>query len=146
MGVPCRRFRSRTPSGSRAFTLLELLVAVTVFAAMVAAVGLGPRLGVPLGAALTLVALVGKGYGLAVLGGALGSRLTRTVRRRPPLTAQVFTGVALLLLARLVPVVGEAAWTLVSVTALGAGVFVLALAPDSSAVHAAAGPHGSSEV
>jgi hypothetical protein len=124
--------------------LLGAMVAVTVFAAVVAALGLGARVGVPLATAMMLAFLLGKAYGLSVLGGSLGLRLGRRIAsRRPPLTVSVFLGVGLLLLTRVLPVVGEVAWTVVSITALGAGVFALALAPHGKTVGASVPPANS---
>ena len=94
---------------------------------------------------MMLLFLLGKAYGLAVLGGVLGMFVMRRLgSRRLPLTASVFIGVGLLLLTRMLPAVGELAWTVVSITALGAGVFGLAVAPDGETVGAAVPPTSSS--
>jgi hypothetical protein len=110
------------------------MVAITLFAALVAAIGIGPGLGMPLAAAIALLFLVVKAAGLAILGGGLGSRLlARFVRRPLPLTAEVFVGVMLILMLRFVPVLGAVVWTAVTIVALGAGVFAVALAPQRDA-------------
>jgi hypothetical protein len=107
---------------------------VTLFGALVAALSLGPSLGVALAAALLLAALVAKTVGLAVLGGGIGRALLGLLVHRPlPLSVDVFVGVALLLTVRLVPLVGSPLWTVLSVVALGTGVFALALVPHNGA-------------
>lgn len=111
--------------------VLGLLVLMTALAALIAAVGLGPGLGVPLAVLVMVVFLFAKLVGVTVLGGALGSWLVaRFLRRVAPLPTAVFAGVVLLVGTRLVPVIGSAAWSAVSVVALGAGVFALAFATD----------------
>ncbi len=117
--------------------VLGVLVAITLVAALVAAMALGPTIGLPLVVTLGAVLLAVKTLGLTVLGGVLGGRLLGTLRSRPlPLTVEVFVGVAVLLLARLVPVLGEALWTLTVIVSLGAAVFTLALVPEFSAARA----------
>jgi hypothetical protein len=107
---------------------------LTLLAALVATVGLGPPLNVPLTAAVVILFLVLKTIGLAVLGGGLGGPLLDRLLRRPlPRTCGVFVGVGLLLLTRFLPVVGGALWTIASVVALGASVLVAAPAPPDAA-------------
>lgn len=115
--------------------VLGLLAVVTLLAAVIAALGLGPAIGVPLVTGLMLLFFAVKAVGLAVLGAALGARvLRRALRRIPPPSFEVFCGVALLLLVRLLPAVGGALWNAVSVVALGGGIFALALAASSDRV------------
>jgi hypothetical protein len=103
---------------------------------MVAMLGMGPGFGVPLVVLVAVVFAAGKALGLAVLGGALGGLILRRLRWRP-LTVDVFLGVALLLLLRLLPVVGGVVWTVASLAALGAAATTLALAPPLASRHAA---------
>jgi hypothetical protein len=118
--------------------VLGVLVYITLFAALVAVVGLGPTLGVPLFMTLALAFELVKALGLAVLGAWLGGALLHRVTDRPlPVTAHVFVGVTFMLAARVVPVVGGVAWTVLSVVALGAAVFTVALAPEPGAARAA---------
>jgi len=50
----------------------------------------------------------------------------RCVFERPmPLTLEVFTGVALLLLVRFVPLVGGVLWSVCSIAALGTGIIAV---------------------
>jgi hypothetical protein len=112
--------------------VLGVLAFVTLIAALVAALGIGPAAGVPLATGLWLVFFAGKAAGLAVLGSAVGARALRpAVRRILPPTFEVFAGVALLLGLRFLPWVGDPAWTAVSLVALGAGTFAAALALSS---------------
>lgn len=125
-------------SVGRKMLVLGVLVYITLFAALVAAVGFGPTLGVPLCVTLAICFELVKAFGLAVLGAWLGGALLRRVTDRPlPVTAHIFLGVALMLAVRVVPVVGSAAWTGLSVVALGAAVFTVTLAPEHAAVRAA---------
>jgi hypothetical protein len=118
--------------------VLGVLVYITLFAALVAVVGLGPTLGVPLFMTLALAFELVKALGLAVLGAWLGGALLhRVTDRSVPITVHVFLGVAAMLAARMVPVVGGVAWTALSVVALGAAVFTVAMAPGRGAVHPA---------
>jgi len=108
---------------------------LTCFAAMVAVVGLGPTLGLPLSVALLVVFLVARAVGLAVIGGAVGSRLRRPVLPRSlPLSVDVLVGTALILVLRFAPVVGGALWSVVSVAAFGVGVMALIIAGEEGAV------------
>jgi hypothetical protein len=112
---------------------------LTLLVALVAALGLGPSLGVPATAAVVLLFLALKTVGLAVIGAWLGERLLDRLCRRPlPMTFAVFFGVGLLLVVRFVPGVGGIVWTAVSVVALGASVLVLVPAPGDGARQATA--------
>jgi hypothetical protein len=105
--------------------------------ALVAVVGLGPTLGVPLFAALAIAFELVKAFGLAVLGASLGGAVLRRVTERSlPVTLHVFLGVTLMLAMRVLPWVGSVAWTVVSLVALGVAVFTVALAPQRGAVRA----------
>ncbi len=99
---------------------------VTLIAALVAMLGLGPSLGVPLAIVVILAFLAAKAVGLAVLGAHLGSSLFAKVSTiRLPLTVSVFIGVSLMVAVRFIPLVGGVIWTGLSVAALGAGLFVV---------------------
>lgn len=104
--------------------LLGLVVVVTMFAALVAVLGLGPIWGVPLAGCLMVIFLMVKAVGLAVVGARIGgwvpARLTGQSR---PISLDVFIGVAILLMVRLIPILGGTLWSLVSVVALGVGMF-----------------------
>jgi hypothetical protein len=118
--------------------VLGVLVFITLYAALVAFVGLGPTLGVPLVGALMVASQIARAVGLAVLGAALGGPLLARIVHRPlPVTVEVFVGVSLLLALRFVPVAGEVVWTGLSVVALGAAVFTVALAPNRRAAEPA---------
>jgi hypothetical protein len=114
--------------------VLGAMVALTLLAALIAAIGLGPAIGLPVAAALGVAFLAVKAVGLAVLGGGLGLAVLGrlAIGRTLPLTAAVFVGVLAMLMARFLPVVGSAAWTVLSLAALGAGVFALTMALQPS--------------
>jgi hypothetical protein len=115
--------------------LIGLMATVTLIAAVVAVLGLGPALGVPLVATLALVFTGGKAVGLTVLGGWLGAALLRRLTTRMlPLSLTVFAGVLVLQIARFLPLAGGLIWSAVSVAAIGTGVFSLALEPTSDAL------------
>jgi hypothetical protein len=115
--------------------VLGALAFVTLIAALLAALGLGPAAGVPLATGLWLIFFAGKAIGLAVLGTAIGARALRSlVGRILPPSFEVFIGVALLLCLRFLPWIGDAAWTAVSLVALGSGTFAAALAVSSEPV------------
>lgn len=115
--------------------VLGALVLVTAVAALVAAIGLGQGLGVPVAVLVMVLLLAAKVVGVTVLGAALGAWLSsRLLRRTVPLPFAVMLGVVPLLALRMLPVAGGAVWTVVSVLALGAGVFAVALAPDEDAL------------
>jgi len=107
--------------------VLGLAAGITFFAAVVAGLGLGPTLGVPMAAALTVVFFFVRAIGLSVIGGCLGALLLRRWYRRPlPLTLEVFIGVLALLIMRFLPLLGGAVWSVCSIAALGTGIIVLA--------------------
>lgn len=109
--------------GWRMLTLGALAVS-TLFAALVAALSLGPAWGVRLTVVLMLVFLAFKIAGLTVIGAWLGERVTRRwLGVEAPASLKVFLGVLPLLLLRPVPWVGGLGWTVLSVLALGIGVF-----------------------
>jgi hypothetical protein len=115
--------------------VIGLLAYITLIAGMVAVLGLGPALGVPLAITLVIVFLAGKAIGLTILGSYLGSWMVERWARRPlPYTIPVFIGVAALLALRLLPVAGSPIWTLVSHAAVGTGVLSMGLAPTSDAI------------
>lgn len=104
--------------------LLGVVVVITLFAALVAVLGLGPVWGVPLAGVLMLIFLMFKTLGLAVLGAWIGGFVTaRWMSKGWPIGLSVFVGVSILLLIRLLPGFGGTLWGLVSIAALGVGVF-----------------------
>ena len=110
---------------------LGVLAGLTVFASLIAALGLGPVLGVPLVAGLMMVFFAARAVGLTVLGCWVGAIvLKRWVHHPLPISLEVFVGVLVLLAVRFFPVVGETAWTLISLVALGASVAVLGVSTD----------------
>lgn len=107
--------------------VLGLAAGITFFAAIVAGLGLGPTLGVPMAAALTVVFFSFRAVGLAVIGGLLGGLLVRRWYGRPlPLTLEVFVGVLAMLIVRFLPFLGGLLWSVCSIAALGTGIIVLA--------------------
>jgi hypothetical protein len=110
---------------------LGLMAGVTVVASLIAALGLGPSLGVPLVAALMVVFFAAKSVGLTVLGCWVGGVvLRRWVHQLLPIGLEVFVGVLVLLAVRFLPFVGETLWNLISLIALGASIAVLGISPD----------------
>jgi hypothetical protein len=114
--------------------VLGALAVSTLFAALVAVLSLGPVWGVRLTVILMLVFLVFKVVGLTVIGAWIGRRISRRwLGVEAPVSLQVFLGVLPLLLLRPVPWVGGFTWTVLSVLALGIGVFA-AIGPRAEAV------------
>ena len=106
--------------------VLGLAAGITFFAAVVAVLGLGPTLGVPMAAALTVVFFGFRAVGLTVIGGFIGGVLLRTWSDRPlPLTLEVFVGVFALLVVRFLPYLGGVLWSVCSIAALGMGIIAL---------------------
>jgi hypothetical protein len=117
--------------------VLGAMLYLTLFAALVAMIGLGPGLGVPLIVALAVVFLAARALGLAVLGGRLGIWLLgRWIRRPIPVGIHVFLGVLLLAVLRLLPIVGGPLWIATGVASVGTAVFTLALSPQRGVVRA----------
>ncbi|HSN55326.1 MAG TPA: hypothetical protein VLT32_11670 [Candidatus Sulfomarinibacteraceae bacterium] len=113
--------------------VLGVAAGLTFFAAVVAALGLGPSLGMPLAAALTVVFFAVRAVGLTVIGGFLGAALLRWRSLPPlPLTLEVFLGVLVLEIARFVPLIGGVVWSLCALAALGAGILTLAADPRAA--------------
>lgn len=109
---------------------LGFLVALTVTAAIVAALGFGPILGVPMIAGLSIVFFAGKAVGLTVISCAVGTAVLRRWLHHPlPISLEVFVGMLVLLALRFLPVAGEMAWSLLSVFALGASIAVIGTGP-----------------
>ncbi len=103
---------------------LGVVVVITLFAALVVVLGLGPMWGVPLAGCLMVIFLMIKAVGLAVLGVWItGLAPARWSGKGWPISLNVFVGVSILLLVRLVPILGGTLWGLVSIAALGVGVF-----------------------
>lgn len=112
--------------GFRVF-LLGVAAGVTFFAAVVAVLGFGPSVGVPMAVGLTVVFFAFRAIGLTVIGGFLGGLVLRRWMRRPlPLTLEVFVGVAILLAVRFLPFCGGLLWSVCAIVALGMGVVALA--------------------
>jgi len=108
-----------------------LMIALTVVVSLLAALGLGPALGVPLIAALMVVFFIAKSLGLTVFGCVVGTWVLRRWVRHPlPISLEVFVGVLVLLALRFMPVLGETLWTLISVIALGASITVISVSGD----------------
>ena len=111
------------PSLGLRIPALGLLVAVTVVAALIAALGLGPALGVPLVAGMMVVFFAAKAVGLTVLGCWLGATVLRRGFHHPlPISVEVFIGLLAMLVLRFVPLAGETLWNVISLTALGAAI------------------------
>lgn len=107
--------------------VLGLAAGITFFAAVVAVLGLGPTIGVPMAAALTVIFFALRAVGLTVVGGFLGGLLLRRLYDRPlPLTAEVFVGVLAMLAVRFLPYIGGVLWSVCSIAALGTGIMILA--------------------
>jgi hypothetical protein len=114
---------------------LGIMAGFTVMAALIAALGLGPGLGVPLVAGLMVVFFVAKAVGLTVLGCWIGVAVMRRVVHHPlPISLEVFVGALVLIGLRFLPFVGETLWNLVSLVALGASVAVAGVSPDAMRV------------
>jgi len=110
---------------------LGMMAGLTVFASLIAALGLGPFLGVPLVGGLMVIFFVARAVGLTVLGCWIGVMvLKRWVSHPLPISLEVFVGVLVLLVVRFLPVVGETMWTLISLMALGASIAVLGVSTD----------------
>jgi len=110
---------------------LGMMAGLTVFASLIAALGLGPVLGVPLVGGLMVIFFVARAVGLTVLGCWIGAMvLKRWVRHPLPISLEVFIGVLILLAVRFLPVVGETTWTLISLVALGASIAVTGVSTD----------------
>jgi hypothetical protein len=120
-----------------------VMASLTFLAAVLAVLGLGRGLGTPIAAALMVLFLLIKAAGLAVIGAWLGTRLLRRWPRRSlPFSIPSFVGVLLMLVLRYLPVVGGAAWTVLSIVALGAGVLAAAVVSDRVAMALHVSPDG----
>lgn len=110
---------------------IGILAGLTVIASLIAALGLGPALGVPLIAALMIVFFAAKAVGLTVLGCWIGTVVLRRWVHHPlPISLDVFVGVLLLLALRFFPFAGEILWNLISLVALGASIAVIGVSTD----------------
>jgi hypothetical protein len=110
---------------------LGMMAGLTVFASLIATLGLGPVLGVPLVGGLMVVFFVARAVGLTVLGCWIGAMvLKRWIRHPLPISLEVFVGVLVLLAVRFLPVIGETLWTLISLVALGASIAVMSVSTD----------------
>jgi hypothetical protein len=111
--------------------VLGFLVYFTVIAALVAALGFGPALGIPLIAGLMVVFFAAKAVGLAAISAALGAALLRRWLHHPlPISLEVFVGTLVLLVLRFLPLAGETLWSVMSVVALGASIAVIGAGTD----------------
>jgi len=135
--VPLRRSARALPAVGPQVLVVGLMAVVTLVAAVVAALGLGSVVAVPVVVAIFLTFIVAKAVGLTLIGATLGARLFAALGRVMPLSAQALVGVLLLLLVRFVPVIGGPVWTLVSVAAVGAGVLAAAAAGAERSMEAA---------
>ncbi len=118
------------PSLGLRIPALGILVGLTVVASLIAALGLGPALGVPLVAGMMVVFFIAKAVGLTVLGSWLGAATLRLMIHHPlPVSLEVFVGVLLMLVLRFLPVAGETIWNVISLTALGASIAVVGVSP-----------------
>lgn len=105
---------------------LGTLIALTIVASLVAVLGLGPGLGVPLAAALMILFFAAKCVGLTVVGCAVGTALLGRWFHHPlPISLEVFVGVLVLLALRFTPGIGETLWIMIALLALGASVAIL---------------------
>jgi hypothetical protein len=112
-----------------------ILVGLTLIASLIAALGLGPALGVPMVAALMIVSFAAKSVGLTILGCWVGSAVLRRCVHHPlPISLEVFVGVLVLLAFRFLPIAGETLWTLISLVALGASIAVIGISTDKGRV------------
>ena len=69
--------------------------------------------------------------GVTVVACWLGGAVLRRWPRHPvPVTLEAFVGVLFLLALRFLPFVGDTAWTLISLIALGASVVVISVSTD----------------
>jgi hypothetical protein len=110
---------------------LGIMVLLTAGASLIAALGLGPSLGVPLVAALMVIFFVGKSVGLTVLGCWIGTTVLRRWFNHPlPISLEVFVGVLTLHALRFLPFAGETLWNLISLVALGASIAVVGVSTD----------------
>jgi hypothetical protein len=137
-----RRGAGATPELGLRAAVLGVMVALTLVAALVAVIGLGPSLGVPLAITIAVAFTAGKAVGLAIVGAALGAAVLRRLipGRLFPVTVSVFVGVVAMLMVRFIPAVGGAAWTLLVVLALGAAVVALTTATDRTSAEASHAP------
>ena len=111
---------------------LGIMAGFTVMAALIAALGLGPGLGVPLVAGLMVVFFVAKAVGLTVLGCWVGTIVLRRLGQHPlPISLEVFVGALVLIAVRFFPFVGETLWNLISLVALGASIAVAGVTLDA---------------
>jgi hypothetical protein len=140
-----RRGAAAVPELGLRAVILGVMVALTLVAALVAVLGLGPSMGVPLAITIAVAFTAGKAVGLAILGAAVGAAVLRRLvpGRLFPATAIVFVGVGAMLAVRFIPVVGGAAWTLLVVLALGAAVVALTMATDHPSAESSHAPTGS---
>ncbi|MBD3852808.1 MAG: hypothetical protein IFK93_15985 [Acidobacteria bacterium] len=110
---------------------LGMMAGLTVFASLIAALGLGPALGVPLVGGFMVIFFVARAVGLTVLGCWIGTMvLKRWVHHPLPISLEVFVGVLVLLAVRFLPLIGETLWTLISLIALGASIAALGISTD----------------
>jgi hypothetical protein len=117
--------------------VLGVVLSVTLFAAIIATMGLGPVMGVPLVATMMILFFVAKAVGLTVLGCWLGGAVLKRWLAHPlPMTLEVFVGVLVFLALRFLPAAGELLWALISMTALGASVAVIGVSLDGARAEA----------
>ena len=116
---------------------LGIMAGLTVMAALIAALGLGPGLGVPLVACFMVVFFIAKSLGMTVLGCWIGTKVLRRLVHHPvPISLEVFVGALVMIALRFLPVIGETLWNLISLVALGASIAVIGVTPDAMRVQA----------
>jgi hypothetical protein len=124
--VWCRRGCTLAVGAPMRTAVAAALFVATLVAGLVALLGLGPVLSMPLVTAVVLAAVVIKGIGLMLLGAFVGGKAVRRVTPRfAPVSVEVLIGVSLLLVLRFVPGVGSALWTAVSLVAVGVAAVTL---------------------
>ena len=111
--------------------VIGLLAGLTFVASLVAALGFGPALGVPLVAALMVVFFSAKAVGLTVLACWSGAAVLRRWFHHPTtISLDAFIGILLLLALRFLPGIGDTVWNAISLVALGASLAVISVSPD----------------
>ena len=104
-----------------------ILTQLTLMGALIATLGLGPRLAAPLTGIVLALSLILKALGLSLLGWFLGAHILPSSPTLP-INAKIFVGVLLFNLLRLLPGMGSFIWILISIVALGSGILVLGAA------------------
>lgn len=101
-----------------------ILAQLTLMGALIATLGLGPRFAAPITGMVLGISLILKALGLSLLGWFLGAHIL-PVSPKIPVNAEIFVGVLIFNLLRLLPGIGSLCWILISVLALGSGILTL---------------------